>query len=75
MIEGEILSVFLAEFFPETVPPHFAVFQSSVCLRFFVGGFFVTNFGMGVRGFSGSFFGLKMPFLRPKNGVKKFSLS
>ena len=39
----------------ETVPLHFAVFQSSVLLRFFFGGFFGTNFGMGVRGFWGGF--------------------
>ena len=57
----------------ETVPLHFAVFESSVCLRFFFGGFFRTNFGMGVRGFWGGVLGPKMPFLRPENGEKKRS--
>ena len=43
-----MLSVFFSgAVFPETVPLHFAVFQSSTCLRFFCSeGFFGTSFGM-----------------------------
>ena len=40
-------------------------------LVFFFGGFFATNFGMGVRGFCGGFLGPKTPFLRPENGERK----
>ena len=51
----------------ETVPLHCAVFRSSVCLRFFFGGFFGTNFGVGVWGFLGRFFGpKKCPSCVPK---------
>ena len=52
-MRGKFCSVFWAEIFLPTVSPRFAIFQSPVCLRFFVGGFFGTNFGMGVRSFFG----------------------
>ena len=45
-----MLPVFFGNSFLETFPFHFAAFQSSIRLRFFLGGFFGTNFGMGVRG-------------------------
>ena len=36
-----------------------AVFQSSICLRFFLGGFFALSFGLGVRVFGEDFWALK----------------
>ena len=47
-----MLSVFVEEFFRETVlsPPTLAIFQSSICLSFFGGGFLAKNSGSGVGG-------------------------
>ena len=59
------MSVFFAEFFLETVPPHFAVFQSSVCLRFFCQRIFRNELWNGSPGFFGVFVP-KMPFCGPQ---------
>ena len=51
LMEGEILAVFFAGFFRETVPPTLAIFQSSICLRFFGRGLLVKNSVSGVGRF------------------------
>ena len=72
MIEGEILSVFFAEFFLKTVPPHFAVFQSSVCLRFLSEGFRNELWnGSPVFFLGGGFLSQKCPFCVPKTAKRK----
>ena len=45
-----MLSVFVAEFFRETLAPFLAIFQSSICLSFFCRGFLVTSSVSGVGG-------------------------
>ena len=61
MMEGEILAVFFADFSLETVPLHFEVFQSSVCLRFFR-RFFGNELWNGESGVFGDVFLVtKMP--------------
>ena len=63
-----MLSVFFSGCFPETVPLHFAAFQSSTRLRFFSEGFSERTLGWE-SGVSGeSFLAQKCPFLRPENG-------
>ena len=66
-----MLSVFFWGCFLETVPVRF--FKVLSVLGFFFGGFFGTNFGMGVRSFWGGFLGPKMPFWRLENGEKRSS--
>ena len=52
-------------------PSFFGFFRVLPVLGFLFGGFFGTNFGLGVRSLWGGFLGLKCPFLRPENGKDK----
>ena len=62
-----MLSVFFWGCFPETVPLHFAVFQSSTCLRFFVRRVFRNELWDGSPEFLGRIFGPKnAPFASRK---------
>ena len=66
-----MLSVFFEDSFLETFPLTFAAFQSSICLRFLFGGFFAMSSDLGVRGFSGKFFGPKNPCFSSRKRRKK----
>ena len=66
-----MLSVFFGSFSWRLSPFIFRFFRVLPVLGILFGGFFGTNFGLGVRRFWGGFLGLKCPFLRPKNGLDK----
>ena len=69
-----MLSVFFREIFLEIFTLWFSRVLS--VLSFFLGGFFATSFGMGVRGFLGGFFWPKNAlFVARKRRSRKFSLS
>ena len=70
---GKCCPFFLEDSFLETFPLTFAVFQSSICLRFLFGGFFATNSDLGVRGFVGKIFGPKIPCFSSRKRRKKSS--
>ena len=76
VMEGEILAMFFMVFFLETVPLHFAVFRSSIRLRFFSESFWQR----ALNGESGVWLGdvfwpKNAPFCVPKTAKKKFSLT
>ena len=56
---GNAVRFFLGVFFGDCPPSFWVFFRVLSILGFFLGRFFGTNFGMGVRGFLGCFFGHK----------------
>ena len=66
-----MLSVLVAEFFRETVPPILAIFQSSICLSFFWQRVFGEELCFRGWGICQENFSLKMPGFSPKNPAVK----
>ena len=69
-----MLSVFFSGVFPGDCPPSlFGFFRVPPVLGILFGGFFGTNFGLGVRSFWDGFLGLKMPLFASQKRLRQSS--